>query len=389
MKLLWLPAWYPNKTGPFDGDFIQRHARAVSVFHTVEVIHVVRDRHGKVTRDVSEEQYHNGKLKETVIYYYTPVLLLPFADKIVSNYRYRQLYKKAMRTYVEKEGIPAFAHVHVADKNGFAALWLKATYAVPFFVSEHWTLYLAEAVPNFASSSWLFKAIWRRVMNAASGFTVVSKYLGEAIQKIRPGTNFSVIPNVVDSAVFFPALEKNAGKTVHFIHISTLGYQKNPEMLLEAFAVLKNENLPFVAVIFGPYKKELETLCDKFGLTRHVTFYREIPQVKLAEFIRQSDALVLYSRYETFGCVLIEANASGVPAIVSDIPVFHEIIEEGINGYFVEGGNAAVLAKGLREFVKSRNSILAGSIAQTAREKYGYEKVGKQFSEFYQSSIKG
>jgi len=52
MKLLWLTGWYPNKTEPYAGDFIQRHAAAVALYHEVEVIHLVRDPDGIVTKDV-------------------------------------------------------------------------------------------------------------------------------------------------------------------------------------------------------------------------------------------------------------------------------------------------------------------------------------------------
>jgi hypothetical protein len=36
-NILWLVSWYPNKLKPFDGDFIQRHAKAVSLFQTLQL----------------------------------------------------------------------------------------------------------------------------------------------------------------------------------------------------------------------------------------------------------------------------------------------------------------------------------------------------------------
>ena len=39
-KILWLASWYPNRNDPFDGDFIQRHARAAAIDHDIHVIHV-------------------------------------------------------------------------------------------------------------------------------------------------------------------------------------------------------------------------------------------------------------------------------------------------------------------------------------------------------------
>ena len=41
-KILWLTSWYPNRMDEFDGDFIQRHAKAVALFCRVHVIFVVK-----------------------------------------------------------------------------------------------------------------------------------------------------------------------------------------------------------------------------------------------------------------------------------------------------------------------------------------------------------
>ena len=117
-------------------------------------------------------------------------------------------------------------------------------------------------------------------------------------------------------------------------------------------------------------------------------FLLRAPQQTLSAAIQQSDVLILYSRFETFGCVLIEANACGVPVIVSNLPVFHEIIEEGVNGYFVEGDNPAALSEKLKEFIAEKNTFDKISIAVTAAQKYNFKKIGKQFFDLYQTLIK-
>ena len=387
MKLLWLPGWYPNKTELYSGDFIQRHARAVSLYNAVQVIHIVRDKEGIITKNTIVENNEYGNLKEQIIYYYSPAVAISFIDKTLSAWRYYMLYKSAIKKYIASEGLPACAHIQILIRNGFIALWLKRKYKIPFCVSEQSTVYLPEAIPAFKDNSWLFEAMWNRVMNIASGLSVVSHYLGESIRKIRPGTKFTVIPNVVDDTVFFPSSETAVDKLTSFTHISTLGYQKNPEMILQAFALVKKETPFFKLAVFGPPKENLQELAGRLDLKEEVTFYGEVPQQQLAVFLQQSDALILYSRYETFGCVLIEANACGVPAIVSDLPVFHEIIEEGVNGYFVPGENPAALAQKILEFIHRPGHVPDDTIALAAKEKYNYMRVGKQFCEFYKAAL--
>ena len=106
-KLLWLPAWYPNLVAPYSGDFIQRHAKAVSLYHMVQVIHLVRDTDGKITKHIKEENQEQGNLCEKIIYYYSPRYSISIIDKIVSNRHYRVLYRKAIKDYIETTGIPA------------------------------------------------------------------------------------------------------------------------------------------------------------------------------------------------------------------------------------------------------------------------------------------
>ena len=108
-----------------------------------------------------------------------------------------------------------------------------------------------------------------------------------------------------------------------------------------------------------------------------------MPQQVLSKQVQQSDALILYSRFETFGCVLIEANACGIPVIVSNLDVFHEIIEEGINGLFVEGENPVALAEKIKYFIAQKNNFNKNAIASYAAEKYNFKKAGQQFMELY------
>jgi glycosyltransferase involved in cell wall biosynthesis len=386
MKLLWLPGWYPNKTGPFDGDFIQRHARATALYHQVDIIHIVRDKDGKVTKNVLEENQLNMNVNEKIIYYYISGMNIVLLEKILSVIKQRKLYRKAVKNYLAVNGKPSCVHLHVVNKNGLAALWLKRKYNIPFLVSEQWTVYLPEAVPTYSDLSFLFKLMWRKIITNATGFTVVSKYLGNALEAIQQDLLFEVIPNVVDGTAFFP-VEKKTGNTVNFIHISTLGHQKNPAAILHAFAIVKKTSPAFRLSVFGPLQKELEKLATDLDLQKHVSFHQEVPQPQLAVFMQQSDALILYSRYETFGCVVIEANACGIPVIASDIPVFHETIKENVNGYFVQGDNPELLAQKIIWFMNQKREVPDKKIIAATTEKYNYSNVGKLFSTFYKTAL--
>lgn len=380
-RVLWLASWYPNKLSPFDGDFLQRHARAVSLFCAVHVIYIVKDETGNITKDEKTEITANGNLTEQIIYYSSPKTGLKILDRFLSHRKYRQLYQRAISDHVEKNGKPDLCHVQIAMRAGLGALWMKKKWNIPFLVSEQWTGYLDAVDFGINNYSVIQKKWFRQILQQADAVTVVSDHLGKAIRQHFPSVNYQVIPNVVDTDIFFP-VPKQPTDFVKFIHISNMNYQKNTEAILAALHVLKDEVL-FSMQLYGTSNPALQQLISSLQLGDKVMMMGEVPQPQLAKAIQQSDALILYSRYETFGCVLIEANACGVPVIVSDIDVFHELIKENENGMFAKENDPAALAEKIKAFIQQKDSFDQHAIAETTAGKYNFKKVGRQFIDLY------
>ncbi len=384
MKILWLASTYPSALHPFDGDFVQRHARATALFADIEVIHVIKDGEGRITDDVKETVIINDLLTERIIYYKPFKTSIAFIDRLFSGIKYKRLYRDAVKKYIEQNGRPAFIHVHIAMKAGLTALWLKRNFKIPYILTEHWGGYLTEARPNISDYNFVYKFYWKKIFTGALVCTFVSNYLQDHIIKTYNIQNAVVIPNVVNTGIFYPAQKQPSGKT-RFIHISTMIYQKNTEAIIVAISLVKEDH-PVELYLYGPVNPSIEDLIMDLDLHQIVFTKGEVPQELLSKAIQQSDALILYSRFETFGCVLIEANACGVPVIVSDLEVFHELIEEGVNGLFVEGENPVALAEKLRQFITQKDHFNQKEIAAIAAEKYNYKKVGQQFIELYKKT---
>ncbi len=381
MKVLWLASSYPSKLFPYDGDFVQRHAQAVSLFCEIEVIHVVKDADGIVTDDVKELVNTNNRLTERIIYYKPVKTSIKFLDRFLSSLKFKKTSGNALKSSVLKNGKPTFVHLHIAMKAGLTALWLKRKFKIPYLLTEHWGGYLNEAKPNIKDYNFIYQYYWNKIIIQATTCTFVSAALQKhMIGKYKVKSSF-VIPNVVNTDIFYP-VQKLPSDKIRFIHISTMIYQKNTEAILEALWLIKNE-FPFEMYLYGLINPSHESLIIKLGLQNHVFVKGEVSQQILSKEIQQSDALILYSRFETFGCVLIEANACGVPVIVSDLEVFHEIIEEGVNGIFAEGENPAALAEKIQQFILQKENFNKADIAATVAEKYNYKKVGQAFIDLY------
>lgn len=382
MKLLWLASWYPNRLDLYTGDFIQRHARSVSLYCDVEVIFVKKDP-GLLPGTSAVVKSESGALSEQVIYYNPRKINIPLADKILSFLQYKKIYRQAVKQYIQEHGKPSFIHVHVAMNAGLIALWAKRKFKIPYLLTEHWAGYLPAANPNIRDLNFVIRQYHKNVIQNASECSFVSIFLQQVLKQTYRMQNTRVIPNVVDTDVFYPAEKQPSGK-LRFIHVSTMLYQKNPEAILYALSLLK-EDFDFEMLLYGPVTPDLQQLIKTLGLEEMVLLQGEVPQGELAKAMQQSDALVLYSRFETFGCVLIEANACGIPVIVSNLEVFHEIVEDGVNGIFAAGERPEALAEKLKQFILQKDQFNKKLIAEAARKKYNFQQVGKEFLDWYKN----
>ena len=375
-SLLVLPSWYPSEVDPSSGDFIQRHVEAMSLYKNEYVLYVVKDEQGIITKKEKSVVTNKNNFSEEIIYYHPPKTGLKLLDKFISHRNYVRVYKKAIKKYIEDFGLPKLAHVHVAQKAGLLAIWLKRFYSIPFILSEHWTAYLPEADLKISDHSVVFQRWTSQIFKEAELVTVVSNYLGEAIKKLYPFVNFTVIPNVVNKTII-NSIHKTENERKTFVHASTQNYQKNTEAILEAFALLKNEP-GLLLQLFGPTNENILNKIKSLHIEDKVEVKGNVSQHELFQYIKNSQAVILYSRFETFGCVLIEANALGVPVIVSNLPVFKEIITNGINGIFAGTNAPEKLAKSVKEVLQNATNFDSEIIMDSAK-KYSYKNVGKLF----------
>ena len=382
--ILWLPSWYPNQLQPYNGDFVQRHARATALHVPVHVIHVVKDEKGQVTDSVHTETRSDGQLTETFIYYHFPERFPAFLNRWLSHRRYVALYKKAIGNLVLEKGKPSLLHVYIALKAGLLASWCQKEFGLAYVVGEQSTLYLTEAMPNLQDEHPYFQKAAAKIFRRATGVMVVSKYLGDALVKQFGIADPVVIPNVVDEKIFHPAAERKNSRTT-FIHVSNLTWQKNAEGMIEAFRLVKEKGFDFELQIIGPHVPAVVETVKSASLENNVFLYHEMPQPELVKLVQAADAMVLFSRYETFGCVVIESFACGRPLILSDIPVFHENATAE-NALFAQNENPEDLAEKILQFMAGSqfNSKL---IAEKTIACYNFNVVGGQIADWYRQVL--
>lgn len=247
------------------------------------------------------------------------------------------------------------------------------------FVGHNW----------YALARWFFQPVWRKVEVAIA----VSEVARQVMEPYFPG-RYRVIPNGVDLTRFSPEgpvhpIYKNvSGPTVLFV--GRLEPRKGPHFLLQAFERLALR-IPEVHLILGgdgPLKESLKRGLPRF-LQPRVHWVGYVPFEDLPSLYR--GATVFTSPAvggETFGLVLLEAMACGLPVVAADNPGYRQVIQEGINGVLVDVqdpmGYARALEKVLQESTLRRALIHRGLVTA---QKYSWDRVSEEVEDVYREVV--
>ncbi len=232
---------------------------------------------------------------------------------------------------LQREGwIPDVVQLNVIQKQGLLALWLKKRYGIPYVIMEHWSGYLPEN-GVFMQFSFLKKQLYRYLAEQAERLMTVSQRLAEAMQEcgIR-NKHWENVPNVVDDFFYrglpHPRSEGKGLKTL--LHVSCFDERaKNVKGLLRAAKMLseKRQDWQLTLVGTGVDYEDVRAYADCLQFPKELLVWTgELTPREVAQRMHQSDALVLSSRYETYGVVLAEATAAELPILSTPVGIAEE-----------------------------------------------------------------
>ena len=196
-KILFLARRYPSSKNPIAGIFIKEHARAVSLYGEVIVITAEYDRGLKNLYRI-DSNIEDGIRVLRVSYRKSPIpktTYLIYIWSVLSAFR-----------IIGKEGwVPDVIHSHIYSE-GVPAIILKNLYGIPVVVSEHFSSFPRGMIRGFEK----FKAIF--ALNKANLIIAVSRNLVKHLKLVGIKNRFTVIPNTVDTQVFYPPIEREPRK---------------------------------------------------------------------------------------------------------------------------------------------------------------------------------
>jgi glycosyltransferase involved in cell wall biosynthesis len=209
----------------------------------------------------------------------------------------------------------------------------------------------------------------------------VTQNLGETISTFFVPIKYEVIPNVVNTAMFY--YKPQTPPKIRFIHPSGMDEMKNPAGILKAGKLVKEKGYQFELLMLGKMDNTLIAAAADLGISNCVIFMPAVPYEEVAVQMQQSSALVLFSWFESLPCVILEALCCGLPVISTNVGGISEVIDR-TNGKLVEAGNVEQLAAAMCELIDTTTTYNRINIADTATKKFNYATVGQQYLSLYE-----
>ena len=207
-------------------------------------------------------------------------------------------------------------------------------------------------------------------------------------------TPIEIIPNGVDDKLFTPNWDKEEIKAEFGIedrvvlYVSRMSYRKGPHVLLNAFSEIEDATL--VMVGSGEMLPFLRAQAKFLRIEDRVKFLGYVDGKMLPKIFGMADIFVLPSiTAEAFGIVILEAMASGLPVIATDVGGIPEIIKESESGLLVPPGNELELRKAIQKLLLDDNlrEWFGSNGRKAVEERYSWDKVAERIEKTYEEIL--
>jgi glycosyltransferase involved in cell wall biosynthesis len=206
----------------------------------------------------------------------------------------------------------------------------------------------------------------RALLHVADRVCMLSRAHGESVTHLRAGMRrdperFVEVPNGVDVDHFTPGaagdvrdelgIPADAPVAIQIAALDRAHHFKRTDLCIEATARLADVGVHLIVVGGGELLDDYRSLAGRLGVADRVHFAGRRPNAELPRWLRAADVSLLPSDPpESFGIVLVEGMACGLPAVAADYPGARAVVAPGA-GRIVPRGDAGALAESVRELV--------------------------------------
>jgi len=284
-----------------------------------------------------------------------------------------------------KEIKPDILHAHLSDSLVWAAFSIKKLKIKTFYTNHGLDTMLSDrGLRNW----WLRRNFIRSVKITKCHLLAVSNSVARYIEDNLDLLRGSVLVqnNLIDLKRFYPLVRNNEKKKIiEILMIGTLYPLKKFDVGIKAMEFLKEiDNLILIIIGDGPERQDLERIANLSCCSERIEFLgirKDVP-----DLLRNAFAVWLLSEREGMPMTVLEAMASGVPVIATDVPGINELVQNEVNGLIVPINDSQTVAEKTKRIIidaQLRNNLIKCGL-ETAK-KYSLEIILNQHIKLYMS----
>lgn len=389
MHVLLVPSWYATPDNPVRGSFFREQAHALMrAGHRVGVIapdlRSVRELPVGLAGAARGIRFEDDLGVAT--YRLEGAQLLPGLAR-GNDRAWVSAGRKLYARYVSENGTPDLIHAHAMFMGGVIGAALAEATGVPLVITEHSTVYQRRPIPAFQVEE------ARAALASAKALLVVSPQLGQAMERaLGPAASGATwVPDMVDDVFLSAPLQpRRESGPFRFLNVAFLHEKKAHADLLAAFAEHFGRDASVQLRIGGdgPERERLHGLASALGLAEQVVWLGALTRDEVVAEMAAADAFVLSSSIETFGVVIIEALASGLPVIATRSGGPECIVDER-DGLLVDAGDVVALGEAMDRIRMNATDYDAVEIRRLCEERFSECALVAQLDGVYSRALSG
>lgn len=334
-----------------------------------------------VHADISIQNYQNVLRPSTPVYtdihheFTSRYWSIPRRGDIGMNSWHKKFVKEVL-TYIDHLGAPDIIHAHTF-LGGWVAMEIKNLLNIPYVITEHSTQVLEKRLSKTHNK------IATESYRHADAVVAVGRTLADVIHS-EHGVDARVIPNFINVNLFnIPTDKSGPIEELQLIAIGDLIKRKNFDKVIKACESL---TIKYHLRIVGT-GSEKATLMEQASAAKvTVSFLGQRSQEEISELLKKSHLLVHPSKTETFGIILIEAMATGIPVISYNNGGAEDIITRQ-SGILLKDNSVAALTAAIETVQYNYASYKAADIRQIVIDGFSPAAIAPQLIDLYTSHI--
>ncbi len=372
INLLVLPDMFPRYEGDIYGIFLLDYLKAVESYCNISVLflQISGERPG-----LTCEQKQN-----MTIYRYT-ISTIKNASHLKKMLLYLNWYRKGKNIGQNLNGIDII-HAHGGTLNGTLAKRIAASRKIPYLITEHTGPF------SKITEKRISRLLCKRAMESSHAVLPVSNDLQQQIlsSKIIPPKMY-VTYNPVNTDLF--DINGNPRNHNNFLFAGRLEDYKGALRSVMAFEKIYQRfaGWTFTIIGDGPEKAQIEYYLKRHpALNKRVVLTGKLTKEGIARQMNRADFFVYPSEHETFGIVIAEAMAAGLPVIVGNQTAPQEFVNREL-GHLIPPNNIDQIADAIEDMIRNHAAYDSQKIRESVVKKFSLPVFGERLYKIYREFV--